>query len=286
MSFSYHWSLGNQMALRKKSGLIRLVLSVVCSMLIILSALIAYYYAESRVNSHASSINLALFLAPETEKKVIDDITSDLYKLSPAVDQVKVKTPDSLSVFFSEKFGVNVGEVLPNNPFPIVLYIYFKPSLLSWGTFSAFIEQCRQIDVVENTSYRSEYVKAVFEERTTLIWSSIAGAVFVSLVVFMLLYFTIRSESAFTNDDVSLLQLLGGNKRSLRIASLSRGFAGGILGILIGAGIGFAGLMTLGSGITHMITQPIWILITLSAVVVMILVLFLSYVSLPTRKYR
>jgi cell division protein FtsX len=274
------------MALRKKSGLIRLVFSVVCSMLIILSGLLAYFYAESRVNSHASSINLALFLAPETERKVIDDITSDLYKLSPAVDQVKVKTPDSLSSFFSEKFGVNVGEVLPNNPFPIVLYIYFKPNQLSWSTFSAFIEQCRQIEEVENTSYRSEYVKAVFEERTTLVWSSIAGAVFVFVVIFMLLYFTIRSESAFTNDDVTLLQLLGGKKRSLRIASLARGFAGGILGILIGAGVGFTGLLTLGSGITQTITQPTWLLVTVSAVIVMILVLVISYMSLPTRKFQ
>jgi len=278
MSFSYHWSLGQTLFRRKLPSSVRVIFSICASTLLAIAAFVGYFQAEHVIKGHMDSITLSIILPPDLPPSEVEGIKSDMVKLSPMVRLVSVRTPDSVKAYFNKQFSVDMGEVLPTNPFPLVMSINFYNHMLSWSSFEAMVQECRKIGEV---SYRSDYVRAVFNEIQMLRWVGLLGGVVILVIICMILYFSLRSELSFTNDDAKIIHLLGESRSSMRISNLARGMWCGIIGVITASALGVLTLIFTEQAHFTGIWNIVWLPITISAVSCIIIVMVLSYSIAP-----
>ncbi len=278
MSFSYHWSLGQTLFRRKFPSSARVILSVCAATLLGIAALVGYFQAEYIIKGHMDSVTLSIILPPDVPQTEIEGIRSDIYKLSPMVRMVSVRTPDSVKAYFNKQFSVDMGEVLPTNPFPLVISITFYNHMLSWQSFEAMVQQCRNIGEI---SYRSDYIRAVFNEVQMLRWVGILGGLVIFVIIFLILYYSIRSEMVYSTDDAKINHLLGETRSPMRISNIARGFWCGILGALTASTIGILTLMYTEQVHFTSIWNIVWLPLVISSTSCLLLTMVLSYSILP-----
>ncbi len=220
---SYHWSIALRQLRNRPSSSLRLLLVIAFCTVLIATTASLWFYLYQQHTEHVDSATISLFLKPEVDAKSAYDLASDFMK-DASLASIDVQTPDSLREYFQERYGVNVAEVLPQNPFTSVLRIHLKPEFLTNdATFLSMVQQYRTMNsIVEEVHYQSEYVRAVTREYNRLMWSALIGAGMLLIVCLLLISFAFRAESMYASDDQRVVLLLGAKRSFLARSSLWR----------------------------------------------------------------
>lgn len=281
MSFAYNWSLGTTLFRRKMSSSLRIVAGIFIATLIAIAAVCAYFQAKSKTLEHASYISLSMAMSPDYTYSDVESMAKDIRMLSSAVQRVHILTPDSVRAQFNSRVRVDINEMLPTNPCPYILNIYFHPEEVSWSTLTGLSEELRRIEGVEGIDYNSNYVRAVFGEMDNLrIIALLAGAL-VCIIVCMLLYFSLRSEPAFSVEDVRVLHLLGAKRSVARTGSIARIALAALVGITVAAGLAWGVLAYTDQTKLTTLWNIAWQPISIGSLSVLLLTFLLSLRSVP-----
>ncbi|MBL7999933.1 MAG: hypothetical protein JNL32_15010 [Candidatus Kapabacteria bacterium] len=281
MSFRYHWSLGVQIFRRKLRSSIRIMFGIAAATLIAIAGFGAYFQARQTVIEHKEVVTLALFVKPDVNPDELHGLEKDLRTICPAIRTAAVMTPDSVRGYINNQYGVNMSEVLPNNPYPSVILLSFHAEMLSWQVFNALTDECSRIEFIENMAYRSDYIKAVFNEEVMLVWIGIGGFILGMLFITVLLSFSFRAEPTLGEADVHVAEMLGASRGGFRIASLSRIILCSIVGIGVSVGVGLLTLMyTESLHYTHII-GALWMPLACAAAMVFLIASLVSLRSVP-----
>ncbi len=283
MPRSYHWSIArHHISLRKLSAVRLVLLCLLCTIVCSGVVLVGDEFL-SRARSHAERVSISLFMRPTVDTATISALCSDIRK-DASIASFDVLSPDSVRNYFNDRYGVNVSEVLPINPFRTQIRLHLQPILLSADVFVAEVQQYRGLtELVEDVNYDADYVRAVLAETRATTIALITAAILTALLIISLLYFALRAENIYSSDDVSVVELLGGRpgflKRSVtwRIAVLA------IPGAILGYALSIVAIQSLNAQKLLSITMHTFQVPVLAAVFVTLLVLILSRRSMPIR---
>ncbi len=243
MPRSYHWSIATKQFRKRSWSSLRLSLCFALCTFLAAAALSTYTVLHTKHLEHTQSATISLFLKEDMDEISARDFASDLAK-DAMIASIDVQTPDSLRSYFQDRYGVNVAEVLPQNPFVTILRLHIKPEFLSSDLFMQMVQQYRAMPtMVEEVSYQSDYVRAVIQESTVLWWTSLVGGLLVFVVICTLIAFALRAESLYLSDDQRVVSLLGSRSGFLARSSLWRNLLCALPGIALGAGLSYTVLL-------------------------------------------
>lgn len=283
MTFSFSWNMGYLLFKRLRRSSVRLAFSVCAATIIAIAALCVWQQSRDTVRSHVEAITLSLFVPTGDSTLVASDIADDLRsRVAPElVQSVIVLSPDSVRAMFDSKYNVNTNEILPSNPFPSVVSINFNAASLERRGFDAIIMQCMELQGVE-ISYRSDFVRAVFQEQDLLFWATAIGGLLCGGLIVLLLFFAVRAENIYSLADAHYASLLGASTSLVRVSSLSRNALSTLIGIALGAF--FSAVVLLYTDLIYVtrVFNDLWYIIPLSALFVVLCVIIITLTTLPT----
>ncbi len=283
MPRSFHWSIASRHFRRFPASTVRLIVTVAAATIIVSICVGVYQLLAERHHDRMEAATISLFLKEEVDPKMAADFASDLMK-DATVENVEIDSPDSLRNHFNERYGVNVAEVLPQNPFTTVLRVHVRPSFLNVDTFMMLVQQYREMrSLVDDVGYQSDYIKAVLLESQLLLWTALLGGASLLVLLSALFFFALRAESRFDAADHEVVQLLGSRQRFLNRSAFWRVLICSFIGLVIGSSATWL-LVTIAQNAQLIpIATSNMLSLAYGAGVVLILVLFMHRLS-PLRR--
>ncbi len=274
MALSYLFGQAHKLLRRRFASALRIALS---TGLLVLGAAISatgYYGVTAEIAELSGNLVLSVFAAPGTDSSETASILRQVRSL-PEVSSAELITPEQAKREFSKNVGEKLDNLLPNNPFPAVIKVHLQPAACSQETLNMVVESFKRISSVEDVLYNVGYAQALFSRSRQTSLLIFGGAIGISAVFLLFLYFSLRAETAAGGEELYVMTLLGASRGFVALPHILFAWYACATGIVLGAGAAVGGYYLALPMVPWLVTVPTQYL-EISGAAVGMLVLLLS----------
>lgn len=232
-----------------------------------------YYGVTAEIAQLSGNLVLSVFAAPGTDSSETASIVRQVRSL-PEVASAELITPEQAKREFALNVGEKLDNLLPNNPFPAVVKVHVQPAACTQESLDMVVQSFKRISSVEDVLYNVGYAQALFSRSRQTSLLIFGGAIGISVVFLLFLYFSLRAETAAGSEELYVMTLLGASRGFIALPHIVFALYACMTGILLGAGAAIGGYYLAQPMVPWLVTVPTQYLeISGSAVVVLVLIL-------------
>ena len=279
MARSFHWSIGWRSFVSSPFTSIRLALVTAVCVAVAFGAMWFYERSWSALREKESELLISVVLNPMEDAASAYRAANTLRSVWP-VAEVQVITPEMWQREFTQRYGVEISEVVPENPFSHTLRVRLIQGSINAESFMTVYRQCSTLLVVpDEVTYPSDVLRSVLEMQSSIVGRVSVVCVLCGLCILLLLSSALRSALYLTPDDLALFDFMGATK----FFALRSFFWRNLLVSVIGIGSGVAAVSLIAPQVQQLwilpVAVPVNTLLGISAAVVLVCVLLVTRFS-------
>lgn len=279
MSRSFHWSIGWRSFVSSPFTSLRLALVTAVCVFVAFGAMWYYERSWSALRDKESELLISVVLNPMEDAASAFRAANTLRGVWP-VAEVQVITPEMWRREFTLRYGVEISEVVPENPFSHTLRVRLVQGYINAESFMSVYRQCSALPVVaDEVTYPSDVLRSVLEMQSSIVGRVSVVCVLCGLCIILLLSSALRSALYLSSDDLALFDFMGATRFFAMRSLLWRNLMVSVIGI----GCGVTAVSMISPQVQQLwilpVQVPVHIMLGIGAAAVLVCVLVVTRFS-------
>ena len=235
MARAFHFNISLRLIRSHYASALRLFAVSAIAVLIAGGAAWMYDREWTSLREKEQAFIISVVLQPSVDAATAYRAASTVRTFS-SVAEVSVITPEQWRAEFAQRYGVEIAEVVPENPFSYALRVRLIEGSINAVSFTTAYQQIREMHaVVDDIQYPSDMLRSILNQ-TSLITTKLSIVISLAILsILFLLTSTVRATSAVSASDLQLMTLLGGRSTLVSRPTMWRNLLVCLPGIGLGA---------------------------------------------------
>ena len=176
-----------------RKSIIRLFLSTLAVSFIFILYYSSYIIVKNYISEISDNINITAIIKEDVSEDSLKIAVTDIRKFYWVKDARLIK-PDNGFLNTDSSIGGIPGELLPENPLPLLVNVTIKEEYLNKFNLAKYNLLLRRLDIVDSTLQRKDYADTVFLIKTQFsVLSLIIGSLLI-LIIFLIIFLAINPD--------------------------------------------------------------------------------------------